>query len=566
MNRVIFGQNTQVKRFSRFAALAALMVLSGCKASDFMGTVGQYNGILTEKSGATTVQSSATASITSPAYLSLDVKVNVPQSSDTPARSWDFAVVASRNGSVSITDKADNNSIPLKPAADGCYMNTSASAAADATTRLCYQSNQVTLDVTPVGSATSLSFLMNRVSTTNSPPLEAPADYTLSQLSKRAVNQSFTSEIEFESVVQAHLSAQAAHLALLPNFSFGTITSLAGLTASFGTDMLSLVRLIGNLAPFLIPSNWFLAKEATFQSDAEKYGYLLMKADSGNIATGLAYDIARDSLSINTMQIERAKIADVREDVADRESLGFAPAGSTDAIDSVLNSCDKVIIALQQTLAQEYVSLAQASGFVNPRAVRSVSIDNNLSIDNPVTFDEATAEQQALQQASELTQMDYLIAAAKVSKTEKYFDWLNPSGGSGSASISFAMGSYIAIAASQVRQLEDKRQQLQSTILATVVNNNTALANAIANYKLSLKNIVVQDDLVNSLINNMQLGVQVSVTDLMTAYAGQMQAQLDKNNAQFEYLVSLDNMQRSLYAGPYQGLGNDSGGNAPAAH
>jgi len=307
-----------------------------------------------------------------------------------------------------------------------------------------------------------------------------------------------------------------------------------------------------------------LAKEATFQSDAEKYGYLLMKADSGNIATGLAYDIARDTESIQCMQTERTAIASVRDDVADRESLGFMPQGSTDAIDSVVNACDKTIIALQQTLAQEYISLAQAAGFVNPRAVRSVTIDNTLTVEKPQTFDENLTENVALQQASELLQMKFLIAAAQTQKTEKYFDWLNPSGGTGSANIGFAMGSYIAIAASQVRQLMDKQTQLKSTILATVLGNNTALNTAIQSYNLALRNIVVQDDLVNSLLTNMQLQVPVSVTDLMTAYAGQMQAQLDKINTKFEYLVALDNMQRALYAGPYQGLGADSGGVAPA--
>lgn len=536
--------------------MALAVALTGCKASDFMGTVGQYEGILTETAGAQSTQTTVTGSITSPAYLVLDVRVST---TEAPPRSWEFGITASRSGQVTLVNEADHSSIALKPAAGTCYMNSGATSFADAATRLCYEANQVTLNITPSGSPAALGFLINRLTADSAVQLETPADYTLSELRAHAISKSFNSEIEFENVVQAHLNAEAAHRALLPSINFGTVvTSLTSFGSSIATDMLTAVRLVGNLAPFLIPSNWFLAKEASFQSDAERYGYLLMKADSGNIAAGLALDVARDTESVACMQAERIKIASLRGEVFERERLGLMPHGSTNAIDSVVNACDQTILTLQQTLAQEYISLSQAVGFVNPHAVRSVKVDTSASVTDPDTFDEPTAEKVALGQASEMSQMKYLIAAAQTTKTERYFDWLNPSGSTGPSSIGFGMGTYVAIAASQLRQLEEKQIQLESTILATVSTNHTALSAAQSLYQLSLRNNVIQDDLVNNLLKSMRSGISVAVTDLMTAYAGQMQAQLNKVNAEFQYLVSLENMQRSLYVGPYQGLGNDS--------
>lgn len=558
--------DTRAERIMKTAltAMAMAVAFTGCKASDFMSTVGQYQGILTEKSSTQSAQTMVTGSIASPGYLALDVKVSTAE--DAP-RNWEFKVTASRSGQVTLFDSSDNSSIALKPAAGNCYMNSNAADFADAATRLCYEGNQVTLDITPSGSPTSLSFIINKATADTTVKLEDPADYTLSQLRTRAITRSFNSEIEFENVVQAHLNAQAAHLALAPSINFGSVmTALSSFGMNIATDMLALVRMAGSLTPFLIPSNWFLAKEATFQSDAERYGYLLMQADSGNIAASLAYDVARDTESITTMQAERVKIASLRGEVYERERLGLMPHGSTNGVDSVINACDQTILALQTTIAGEYISLSQSVGFINPHAVRSVKIDNPSSVTNPETFDEPTAEQMAIIQASELTQMKYLISAAETTKTERYFDWINPSGGTGPASIGFGMGTYIAIAASQVRQLEDKEVQLESTVVATVSTNNTGLTSAIAGYQLALRNIVIQDDLVNNLLKNMRSGLAVAVTDLMTAYAGQMQAQLNKVNTEYQYLAALENMQRSLYVGPYHGLGNDSSNQPAASH
>lgn len=534
-----------IKMSGSLLTAMALLALSGCKASDLTNAGGHYQGYLTEKTGAQTSQTVISGDITSPGYLRLDMKIATVE--QTP-RNWDLGLTASRTGKVSMTDTATHISTPLKSAADSCYINADAPSAADATTRVCYQGSQVTVDLTASGS--TLSVIMNRADPANMPKLETPADYTLSQLTKRAVSQSFTSEIEFQNVVQAHLNSVSAHLNLVPHFTLGDVMSLA--TAA--VNWTGLIRMVGDLAPFLVPSNWFLASEAHFNSDAERYGYQLMQANSGNISAGIAYGIVRDTQSLEKMQEERTLIAQVRQEVYDRERLGFLPQGSTDAVDSVLNACDKTILGLTDVVSQEYTSLAQASGFFNPKAVKSVTIDNSLSVENPDSFDPTQTSQLALTRSAELKQMDFLIAAAKTTKTERYFDWITPSGGAGAA-IGAGMGAYIEIAAAQLAQTVVKRQQLQSQILQNVANTIQSLNDAVAGYQLAKQNIVIQNSLVNNYLNQMRLGIAVSTTDLITAFSGQMQANLDSLNAEFQYLVLHENVERLLYVGAYTGLG-----------
>jgi hypothetical protein len=381
------------------------------------------------------------------------------------------------------------------------------------------------------------------------PVMETPADYKLSELVARAVSRSFSSQIEFENVVQARLNSESAHLNLVPHFSLGDLMGVSSIVASWT----SLVRMVGDLAPFLIPSNWFKARTAGFQSDAEAYGYKLMQADSGNIAAGLGYAVVRDQLSLAKMQEERAKVAGIRDDVYYREHLGFLPDGSTDTVDAVLVACDKTILGLQGVIEQELAGLATAAGFFNPAAIKSVTIDNDLSIDHPDTFDTNQASQLALTRAAELKQMDFLIAAARNDHTERYFDWLDPSGGGGAA-IGIGMGAYIALGAAEAQAAAVKRQQVQARILQTVTVTNDTLNNSISAYAIAQRSSQIQDALVNDYLNQIHLGGSVPPSELITAFGGQMQADLDLINSRFQYLVAHDNMERAMYLGAYTNL------------
>jgi outer membrane protein TolC len=526
-------------------AMSALLSLSGCRASDLTNSVGHYEGLLTESDGTKTTQMIVTGDISSPVQLQLEMKVDAHGQNQT----WTFGISANRRGQVSFIDKSSNITTPLASADDSCYVTANTPDGAKPGIRVCADGKEVKLDITPAA-GTALSFVLDRAQTGSMPPLEPPTEYKLSQLTQRAIDRSFTSRIEFEQVVQARLQSENAHLNLLPHISIGTIIGWA----TSGVSAIGLIKSIGDFAPFLFPSNWFKAKEAGLQSVAERYTYLLMKADSGSITSGLVFQIARDKKSIERMQVERAAIAEIREQIYNRERLGLLPEGSTIDIDSILDAADKAVLGLQQAVAEEYTSLAQAAGFFNPNAVKGITLDTDASVEKPVTFDPALTSKDALDRAVELKQMDALIAVARAQRYQRYFDWLDPSGGSG-ASIGFGLGPYIAIGSSQVREAEIKRQQLQSTLLQKVANTITEIDTSIAAHELALKDVSIQQTRVQRYLNQIRIGVNVSTTDLINALASQMQADLDAVNTEFQYLVSYDKMQRTLYAGPYSNLG-----------
>jgi hypothetical protein len=537
-----------LKALRPIIAIFVVLSLSGCRPSDFDRVLGRYQGVLTEKDSTQNTQFNVTGEITSAGYWLLGLKINA---SGKQSRSWDLFLNATRFSNVWVQDRMTRFAVGIREEDDNCYINDQAPSPEAATTRICYrdQGNQIRIDLAAGPRSKALSVTLYRQDSGNMPVLEVPADYTLSQLIHRGITRSFTSQIEFQSVVQASLSARSAHLNLIPHFTLGDALGIGLITNGW----VGLVRMVGNLAPFLIPSNWFKARAARFESAAEQWGYQLMQANAGNISAGLVYTIERDRLSLEHIREERALIARVREEVYDRERLGFVPEGSTDAVDTVINACDKMILGLGGAIGDERRALALAAGFFNPEAIVNITIDHTLSVDRPETYDPKSVAQIALNRAAELKQMDFLIASAATQRKSRYFDWLDPSGGG--TAIGFGMGAYIAIGASQVQQAMLKRQQVQAQILQSVAAASDDIEEAVAGYQIARKNVRIHDSLVQSLLNQMRLGYVVTTTELITGFGGQLAAKLDVLNTRFQYLAAHENMQRLLYAGAYAKLG-----------
>jgi hypothetical protein len=514
-----------------FATLA--FSSSGCRTGDLASATGQYDGYLTEKTGNRTEQVRVAGEVVSTSSTSLSMKVRALDGS----RDWTLGISANARGSVWLAHPLTGDSVPHRPTDDSCYVSDG--------DRVCFDGKAVVVDLKPgVPGKPELSFVMDRTDPSRIPALEPPADYKVSQLLDRAMSQNFSSQVEFEHVVQAKLASRNAHMNLLPHFSTGTVLGIVSL------NMTSLVRSIGDLAPFLLPTRWFRARESGFKSDAEHYAFILMKADSANIAEGLSYAISRDNLSIARMAAHRDSIAQVREYIHGRERLGLLPPGSTDDIDSTLVAVDKALLLLRQTLAQEYTDLAQATGFFNPAAIRSVVIDTPSSIDQPVTVDPDQVSRLALERSYEVRQMDSLIAAAQANRGSRYFNWLDPAG-SDDGAIGFGFGSYLAIGASQVREMTVRRQQLQSMLLQKVANTTTELQGSIEARSLALRSIEIGDARVKRLLDSLRLGLNISLTDLTLALQNQMRADLDLVDAEFGYLVAYSKIKRVLYEDAY---------------
>lgn len=187
-----------------------------------------------------------------------------------------------------------------------------------------------------------------------------PANYTLTQAMTRAFTQSFDSRAAYERQIQARLSAKAAYLNLLPHIS---ISSVLGVLSP---SIAGLINLVGDLAPFLLPTRWLQAHEAGLMSAAEKQALALMRADSAAQVEGLAYALERDYGIVSRYRDFQALALKTRDNLQIVEAGGGMPVGSTDHLNSVLNTAALDLVDLDELTRRDKATIAQAMGLKAP--------------------------------------------------------------------------------------------------------------------------------------------------------------------------------------------------------
>ena len=380
-------------------------------------------------------------------------------------------------------------------------------------------------------------------------PSEVPQNYTLSDAVKYAMNNSFQSKGEFERVMQASLLAKNARLNLLPHLSIGSILAITKGAA----DPQGLIGAIGDLLPFLLPTRWIKAKNAQLQSKAEQLASLSMQGDVGLELESLAYLFDEDSNALNAFTDAVNEANHLIAQIHTLEVLGQYPVGTSDTIKTNMESMQLDQNALLSAWVEEKAALSQAMGFLHPDAVLSIQVPQDSNA--PITDTEAMIEQDVVNKAPELKQMDEVISIGKNSKTASYFEWLDPSGNT-NAGIGFGLGSYVQATNHQVAELQVQRNSLEATLRSKV---NVAFGQ----YQVALNRMqIAQEDNQLQITRSTRVkelilfGKDVSTLDLVTVVQDRLKAQLELLNTQSSLRVLRAKLDRLRLQGFYSSLIN----------
>lgn len=538
-------------RFARsFAALCVVLppLFAGCDGGGlFSAAPGYYQGFVTFKDSARSkgqVLVMTDVATVGERRLRLEVKALRGESS------WRFEL------EVLDKDRVRLDSVELVKEKENTQCFAMQSRGSTALPRFCFDGRELSMDASVNGG--SFSLVVVRVDPSKLPEMEIPGSFQASKLIELSMARNFTNRIEFEHVVQAKLNADMAAQSLLPHLSMGTILSaaLGGWTALF--------RAVGELFPFLFPSRWLEAKEAGLTAKAQEDALIIMKANSGYLVEGLSYLIERDEMIVARLEENMASITLIRDEIIQRERGNLLQAGASDDVTSVLNSIQKSVSALRQMLTEEYASLAQASGFFNPKAISSVKASGEISISQPEKLDYPSILEVALQRSYELDQIDILIESARLNKWERVFSWLDPSAPA-AGTIGVALYPYITINNSQVRELAVKREEIESKIVQKVGTTLGQVSQSLQAYGLAQEGVDIQARRIDRLLGNMELGINFSLLELVSALQERVRNEIDKINAEYAYYIGVSNINRLLFAGPYSRLARGLGSRGDGA-
>jgi len=533
----------------KITSILLLLGLGACNAQQGMATfVGHYEGFLfTKEQPEQGTEISSDVSLKSSTDLLIAIQQTQSHAKTNVTVHKDDGDSISVDSDSGIFEKQVLSAVPKSD----CY-KSSENSSGPFLLQFCGDGSQITLAVTDRQGIAVYNFQLSRLDPGQAPKMEVPADYTVSQLVNLAKARNFQTIVEFQKVLQARDNSINAHANLFPHFTTGDAINVAGLTD------LDYMKTIGDLVPFLLPSRWIRAHEASDQSDAEDDAWKVMDADGMNIAEALALTVMRDGEVVSRLESQESSVIAIRDLITAKEHAGAAQVGTSDDVTSIVNAIDNEIVLLNGVQEEELAALSQAVGFYNPKAIRSVSFGADqaqagFAIDTPLQPDLSDWTALAIARAPEYAQMQALLKLAKSEKHESYFNWLDPSA-SGNTGIGLGLPSLIAVGQDQIAEVQARTDQVKSILITKLSQAVSGMGESIQSYGLAGTAVDIQNRRVERLTNNFRLAVQVSMADLVGALQDQEKSDIDVINSKYDYYSSLSRVHRILYDGIYSGI------------
>jgi hypothetical protein len=379
------------------------------------------------------------------------------------------------------------------------------------------------------------------------PQWEVPAKFVLSEAMSRAFNQSFQSRVEYEHQIQARHTAKAAYLNLLPHLSISSVLSLVTPSTT------GILGVIGDLAPFLLPSRWFQARDARLMSQAERQVLALMRADSAAQVEGLAYALARDQQILERYNALMDLAVKTRDQLQTLETQGQMPEGSTDHLNATINLMALDMAGLTLIIHEDRIVLAQAMGFQNPEAVLELALDpESIPIGQARPIDTDPATTQAIQRSYELAQMNQLIVLAANQKRELDFNWLDPAGDY-TAALGFGLGETIAVARSRIQELRVKREQIQSAVAEKVAEAVAEYDVDLTTYSLAQSGVALSARRMTRVLAQIGPGSNLNTLDVEAVFQDSLASAIRSEAMLAAFRVARSRIDRFLLQGWYAG-------------
>lgn len=354
-------------------------------------------------------------------------------------------------------------------------------------------------------------------------------------------------------VYQAKANIEKARADLLPRLSIWTIGR-----AIF--DPLSLVDQITDVAPFLVPANWFRNNEVKLLYLAEKEGYRALWANEVNVAKTLYIHLLYDQKLLEHVRKSRSELQRIYTIVKTRETFGGVTPGTSRDIQIKILGLNEDEQNLKVLIDQEKDQLSFLLGMSAgvKLAITPISLSFASSLKK---LDPEDLEFRALSQSPERRQFEHFLSVlSQVKKEIQYsvfgvssisrgaaggiFDAIPISGGFGNAASMKIADAQREIIVSQKKAVEETvKRQLRSVLFQA---NSDVL-----NFSSFQQRAALAGESKESLIRRLQLGENINMVDLAEVSRNQIQAQTALFAVQFRMFTSQDRLNRLIFSGDY---------------
>jgi outer membrane protein TolC len=361
-------------------------------------------------------------------------------------------------------------------------------------------------------------------------------------------------------VYQAREAIQVARMNLLPKLNLWRIANVV-VDSSLGNPA-SVLGLVGDIAPFLVPANWFRVEETKILYNAEQEGYRALWANELMTAKSLYVHLLLDEILIDHIQISENELNALLTIVESREMLGGAPQGASREIEIRLLSLQEDIRNLRVLVTEEESLLAYMMGLSQDTLAKPAAIQMP-DFESYQPLDYQDFEFRTLDSAPEIRQYDYFISAADTLKSEVMFSFLGTSGMSRGVAggvfdgipiqdgLGFGTSGSMQIVEAQKEVLKNQRQGIVETVkrqLKLLVSNYNLDLDSYANLKRREQLARAAND---QLYERLNLGQNVDMIDLIEASRNHIEADTAFFAVKYRFLTNENKLSRLIFHGGY---------------
>ncbi len=380
-------------------------------------------------------------------------------------------------------------------------------------------------------------------------------ELTLEEVSQSVKAQNFGVLKNAMKLYQAKESISVARGNLLPKLNIWKMVSSV-------IDPMALVGMIQDIAPFLVPANWFRLEQSKILYKAELEGYRALWGNELLTAKSLYLQVLLDQSLMDSIQNAALRHKELEDIIKVREMMGSAPKGSTRSVQMKRLALESDLAEMGVLLKKERDELTFALGISNGKtvALKSVALPS-ISAEKPL---ESSAFDFRVKNASpELRQFAHLIEVIPSIKKEVSFSFLGASSVSRGVSggvfdhlpvqdgLGFGAGASLKIISTEKKILDVQMEALRETLsrqLNLVVDRHNADLTQATNLAQRKKLAEEQWQMFKTQI---AMGEAIEFGTLIEVTESAMGVNLLIHQLNYRFLINKQKLERLLLDGDY---------------
>ena len=378
---------------------------------------------------------------------------------------------------------------------------------------------------------------------------------TLDEVALKVKESNFTILENAQRVYQAKETITFSKRNLLPKLNFWNVLKLP-------FDWASAIDIVQDIAPFLVPNNWFRVSQNKLFYLAQKEQYRALWANEVMTAKLLYINTLRDEDFLQLLKKQQSQLDELIAIVKTRSVFGEVPPQVLKFLQIRRLELAEDIRSLKALVYEEVKAISYLMGIPVEDDLKLVSIDlpqvENLK---PISFD--TFVFRALDNAPEINQFRYIKNSLKYIRKEAYFTFLGSSTTARSASggvfnniplqdgLGFGLGSSLRISASQGHIIDLNEKATKEVIkknLYNLVNNFNSYVDNIDNQN---KRFQLAQENYESIKTQLILGMNIDPLEMLTSIENVFDASISLTNYKYEVVNTIEKLKRSIFNGDY---------------